>query len=97
MSTNLTAVLQQLLQNTTNLKVLRELMTPDAVYVSLNFNNPELKKIEPGRALTRGLRSSPRFLPASRASGRHSTSRLLTPLSRVTAWPSSARLLTNRT
>ena len=45
MSTNLTAVLQQLLQNTTNLKVLRELMTPDAVYISLNFNNPELKKI----------------------------------------------------
>jgi hypothetical protein len=47
MSTNLTAVLQQILQNTTNLKVLRELMTQDATYVSLNFNNPELKKIEP--------------------------------------------------
>jgi hypothetical protein len=30
MSTNLTAVLQQLLQNTTNSKVLGQLMTPDA-------------------------------------------------------------------
>src|ERR1700730_11906602 len=47
MPTNLTAVLQQLLQNTTNLEVLRQLMTPDATYVSLNFDNPELKKIEP--------------------------------------------------
>ena len=40
MSTNLTAVLQELLQNTSNLKVLRQLMTPDATYVSLNFDNP---------------------------------------------------------
>ena len=47
MSTNLTAVLQDLLQNTTNLEVLKQLMTPDVTYVSLNFNNPELKKIEP--------------------------------------------------
>jgi uncharacterized protein len=47
MSTNLTAVLQQLLRNTSNLRVLQQLMTPDATYVSLNFDNPELKKIEP--------------------------------------------------
>jgi ketosteroid isomerase-like protein len=47
MSTNLTAVLQQLLQNTSNLEVLQQFMTPDATYVSLNFENPELKKIEP--------------------------------------------------
>ena len=47
MSTNLCAVLQQLLQNTSNLKVLQELMTPDPTYVSLNFDNPELKQIEP--------------------------------------------------
>jgi hypothetical protein len=40
MSTNLTAVLQQLLQNRTNLAVLKQLMTPDATYVSLNFDNP---------------------------------------------------------
>ena len=54
MSTNLSAVLQQLLQNTTNLKVLRELMTPDVTYVSLNFTNPELKKIEPWTGTHKG-------------------------------------------
>jgi len=54
MSTNLTAVLQQLLQNTSNLKVLRELMTPEVTYVSLNFTNPELKKIEPWAGTHKG-------------------------------------------
>jgi ketosteroid isomerase-like protein len=54
MSTNLTAVLQQLLQNTSNLKVLQQLMTPDATYVSLNFDNPELKRIEPWTGTHRG-------------------------------------------
>ena len=47
MSTNLTAVLQELLQNTSNLKVLQQLMTPDVTYVSLNFDNPELKRLMP--------------------------------------------------
>src|SRR6202045_5377252 len=54
MSTNLTAVLQQLLQNTTNLAVLKQLMTSDATYVSLNFDNPELKKIEPWAGTHKG-------------------------------------------
>jgi uncharacterized protein len=54
MSTNLTAVLQQLLENTTNLQMLCELMTPDVTYVSLNFDNPELKKIEPWAGTHRG-------------------------------------------
>jgi len=54
MSTNLTAVLQELLQNTTNLKVLNQLMTPDVTYVSLNFDNPELKKIEPWTGTHKG-------------------------------------------
>jgi ketosteroid isomerase-like protein len=54
LSTNLTALLQQLLQNTSNLKVLMQLMTPDATYVSLNFNNPELKKIEPWAGTHKG-------------------------------------------
>ena len=54
MPTNLTAVLQQLLQNTSNLKVLSQLMTPDVTYVSLNFNNPELKKIEPWAGTHKG-------------------------------------------
>ena len=54
MSTNLTAVLQELLQNTSNLKVLSQRMTPDATYVSLNFNNPELKKVMPWTGTHKG-------------------------------------------
>jgi ketosteroid isomerase-like protein len=54
MPTNLSAVLQQLLQNTSNLKVLQQLMTPDVTYVSLNFDNPELKKIEPWAGTHKG-------------------------------------------
>ena len=52
-------MLQELLQNTTNLGVLRQLMTPDAGYVSLNFNNLELKKIEPWAGTHRGPQSLP--------------------------------------
>ncbi|HEX8802042.1 MAG TPA: hypothetical protein VF772_25690 [Terriglobales bacterium] len=55
----MSAVLQELLQNTTNLKVLRQLVKPDAGYVSLNFNNPELKKIE----LWAGTHERPQSLP----------------------------------
>ena len=47
MATSLTDRLQQVLQNTTNVQVLRQLMTPDVTYVSLNFDNPELKKVMP--------------------------------------------------
>ena len=54
MSNNLTAVLQELLQNTTNLEVLQRLMTPDVTYVSLNFDNPELKKVEPWTGTHKG-------------------------------------------
>jgi len=54
MSTNLTAVLQEVLQNTTNLKVLRQLMTPNATYVSLSFDNPELKKVMPWTGTHKG-------------------------------------------
>jgi ketosteroid isomerase-like protein len=57
MSTNLSAVLQQLLQNTSNLKVLQQLMTPDATYVSLNFNNPELKKVMPWTGTHKGAQA----------------------------------------
>ncbi len=54
MATSLTDVLQELLANTSNLKVLRQLMTPDATYVSLNFANPELKKIMPWTGTHKG-------------------------------------------
>jgi uncharacterized protein len=54
MSNNLTAVLQELLQNASNLKVLSQRMTPDATYVSLNFDNPELKKVMPWTGTHKG-------------------------------------------
>jgi ketosteroid isomerase-like protein len=59
MPTNLTAVLQEILQNTTNLKVLDKLMTPDATYVSLNFDNPELKKVMPWTGTHKGPQALP--------------------------------------
>ena len=54
MSGHLTAVLQEVLQNTTTPKMLRQLMTPDVTYVSLNFDNPELKKVEPWTGTHKG-------------------------------------------
>jgi ketosteroid isomerase-like protein len=68
MSTNLTAVLQELLQNTSNLKVLRQLMTPDATYVSLNFDNPELKKIMPWAGTHKGPQELPEVFTAIQSS-----------------------------
>ena len=59
MSNNLTAVLQALLQNTTNVTVLGQLMTPDVTYVSLNFENPELKTIMPWTGTHKGPQALP--------------------------------------
>jgi ketosteroid isomerase-like protein len=63
-STNLTAVLQAILQNTTNLTALNQLMTPDAAYVSLNFDNPELKKVMPWTGTHRGPQALPEVFGA---------------------------------
>jgi ketosteroid isomerase-like protein len=59
MATSLTSVLQELLANTSNLAVLRQLMTPDATYVSLNFDNPELKKVLPWTGTHKGPQALP--------------------------------------
>ena len=67
MSTNRTAVLQELLQNTTNLEVLKRLMTPDATYVSLNFDNPELKKVMPWTGTHKGPEEIPKVFKAIQA------------------------------
>jgi ketosteroid isomerase-like protein len=64
MSTNLTTLLQELLQNTTNLEVLRRLMTPDATYVSLTFDNPELKRIMPWAGTHKGPEEIPKVFTA---------------------------------
>jgi len=54
MAATLTAVLQEVLQNTTNVKALRQLLTPDVTYVSLNFDDPELKTIMPWTGTHKG-------------------------------------------
>jgi uncharacterized protein len=67
MPTNLTAVLQELLQNSTNLNVLRQLMTPDATYISLNFDNPELKRIMPWAGTHKGPQALPEVFAGIRS------------------------------
>jgi hypothetical protein len=64
MPTNLTAALQEILRNTMNLSVLRQLMTPDATYVSLNFDNPERKQIMPWAGTHKGPESLPEVFGA---------------------------------
>ena len=64
MSTNLTAGLPEVLQNTTNLKVLRQLMMPDVTYVSLSFGNPELKKVMPWTGSHKGPQALPEVFGA---------------------------------
>jgi hypothetical protein len=45
---------QELLQNIGNPAVARELIAPDAIYVSLNTDNPELHKIMPWTGTNHG-------------------------------------------
>jgi len=47
-------VIQKLLQNPTNLDVVSELVAIDATYVSLNYENAELKKIMPWAGTAKG-------------------------------------------
>lgn len=54
MLTTLTSVLQQLLSNATNPAVVADLTTADVSYVSLNFDDPDLKKILPWTGTHKG-------------------------------------------
>ena len=40
-----TEIVQKLLLNATNLDVVKELVSEDATYVSLNYNNPDLQAV----------------------------------------------------
>jgi ketosteroid isomerase-like protein len=60
MSANRIAAVQEFLQNTTSLKVLQQLTTPDVTYVSLNFDNSELKKIMPWTGTHKGPEEIPK-------------------------------------
>src|ERR1700751_5542050 len=47
-------VVNQWLQNLLDPEVVNQLVAPDATYVSLNTDNPELKRIEPWTGTSRG-------------------------------------------
>lgn len=48
------AVLQQILSNPTDLKFVKQFTTEDFSYVSLNYENPELKAVLPWAGTTKG-------------------------------------------
>lgn len=47
-------IIQQFLENTTNPEIIHTIVAADATYVSLNFDNPELKKIMPWAGTSKG-------------------------------------------
>ena len=47
MLTTATEIIQTILNDPTNPEVVHRLVAPDATYVSLNFDNPELRRIMP--------------------------------------------------
>ena len=54
MAGSLTKMIEDLLADPTNPKVVNALVAPDIVYVSLNFDNPELKRIMPWTGTSHG-------------------------------------------
>jgi uncharacterized protein len=50
-------VLSAILKNPTNIDHVQSLVTPDVTYVSLNYDNPDLKKIMPWAGTSRGPES----------------------------------------
>jgi ketosteroid isomerase-like protein len=50
-------VLSAILEKPTDLEHVRSLVSPDVTYVSLNYNNPDLKKIMPWAGTSRGPES----------------------------------------
>ena len=54
MKTQLVGMIEQLLTDPTNLELVSSLVAPDVTYVSLNFDNPELKRVMPWAGTARG-------------------------------------------
>ena len=52
-----TEILAAILQNPTDIEHLRTLVSPDVTYVSLNYDNPDLKKIMPWAGTSHGPES----------------------------------------
>jgi uncharacterized protein len=62
-----TEVLSSILKNPTDIEHVRSLVAPDVTYVSLNYDNPDLKKIMPWCGTSRGPESIVKtFLDVSR-------------------------------
>ena len=60
MSSTPVEIVQAILQDPTNPVVVKPLVSPDAVYVSLSYDNPELKKLMPEdakEAIGHGIRA----------------------------------------
>ncbi|WP_458098425.1 nuclear transport factor 2 family protein [Roseomonas sp. WA12] len=51
-------IVRRLLENRTNDEIVRKLVTDDAVYISLNFENSELKTLLPWVGTTQGPRAA---------------------------------------
>ena len=54
MKTQLVDMIERLLADPTNLELVSSLVAPHVTYVSLNFDNPELKRIMPWAGTARG-------------------------------------------
>lgn len=52
-----TEILAAILQNPTDIEHVRTLVSPDVTYVSLNYDNPDLKKIMPWAGTSHGPES----------------------------------------
>lgn len=55
--TSATEILSSILQNPTDLEHVRSLVSPDVTYVSLNYDNPDLKRIMPWAGTSHGAES----------------------------------------
>lgn len=55
--TSATEILSSILKNPTDLEHVRSLVSPDIIYVSLNYDNPDLQKIMPWAGTSRGPES----------------------------------------
>ena len=54
MQTPLVSMIEKLLADPTNPEVVKSLVAPDVTYVSLNFDNPELKRVMPWAGTAQG-------------------------------------------
>ncbi|EKJ94814.1 hypothetical protein C241_16033 [Bradyrhizobium lupini HPC(L)] len=90
------AVLQSILSNPTDLQFVKQFTTDDFIYVSLNYEHPELKRIMPWAGTNEGTKGWFRPSSMSDVTGRRITSRFRILSKTATAQRSSARLPTHQ-